>query len=227
MEEISNSKYGVIIVAGGTGKRFGSELPKQFLPIGNKPVLMRTIEKFHGTIADIQIIVVLPNSHIETWKQLCAEYDFKTEHTIVEGGKERFGSVKNGLDTLKECELVAVHDGVRPLASGKLISNCFETAQRHGSCIPVIPETDSLRKGDFLNNQPLSRKNLYRVQTPQVFKYTWLKKAYNQPFHEDFTDDASVIERAGFQIILTQGEEENIKITRKKDLNLAEFYLNQ
>lgn len=227
MKEISTKKYGVVIVAGGSGKRFGGELPKQFLPVREKPVLMRTIEQFHKTFSGIHIVVVLPGSHIDVWNKLCSEHNFSIDHTIVQGGKERFWSVKNGLNALSECELVAVHDGVRPLASEALIAKCFETAQRHGTCVPVIPETDSLRKGNFSNNQPVCRKNLYRVQTPQVFKFSWLKKSYNQPFSENFTDDASVVERAGFQIILTEGEEENIKITQQKDLDLAEFFLKK
>jgi 2-C-methyl-D-erythritol 4-phosphate cytidylyltransferase len=218
---------GVVIVAGGSGKRFGSELPKQFLDIAGKPVLMHTILKFYDAYPNIRIVVVLPEAHHETWASLCSEHNFEIEHEVVKGGKERFDSVKNGLEKVRGCEIIGVQDGVRPLASTKLIQTCYETAFSYGACVPAIPVADSLRKGDKTNNAPINREGLFRVQTPQVFRSSWLQKAYEQPFDGSFTDDASVVEKAGHKIILVDGEESNIKITRQEDLKLAEFYLLQ
>jgi 2-C-methyl-D-erythritol 4-phosphate cytidylyltransferase len=216
---------GVVIVAGGSGKRFGSEIPKQFLDIAGKPVLMHTILKFYDAYPNIRIVVVLPEAHHETWASLCSEHHFEIEHEVVKGGKERFDSVKNGLEKVRGCEIIGVQDGVRPLASTKLIQICYETAFSYGACVPAIPVADSLRKGDKTNNAPINREGLFRVQTPQVFRSSWLQKAYEQPFDGSFTDDASVVEKAGHKIILVDGEESNIKITRLEDLKLAEFNL--
>jgi 2-C-methyl-D-erythritol 4-phosphate cytidylyltransferase len=223
MTEIQN--YGVIIVAGGSGKRFGSELPKQFLKVEGKPVLMHTIQQFYGAYPFIKIVVVLPESYHDTWVSLCQTHQFEIEHEVVKGGKVRFDSVKNGLEKVKGCEIIGVQDGVRPLVSKKLIQTCYETAFSYGACVPAIPVADSLRKGDKTNNAPISREGLFRVQTPQVFRSSWLQKAYEQPFNDLFTDDASVVEKNGHKIILVNGEETNIKITRREDLSLAEFYL--
>lgn len=221
----NSSEHGAIIVAGGSGKRFGTDLPKQFLELGGQPVLMHTIQRFYQTIQDIQIVVVLPDEHIDTWNLLCKKYNFNILHEVVSGGESRFQSVKNGLATLPQCETIAVQDGVRPLTPHNLIKNCFEEAKRHGSCVPVIPVTDSLRTGSFHQNTPVSRESLFRVQTPQVFRNAWIMQAYELAFDPSFTDDASVVEKAGHQIFLTQGAEENIKITQPKDLELAHFYL--
>lgn len=218
---------GVIIVAGGSGIRFGSQLPKQFLEINGKPVLMHTIQQFFNAYHDIKIVVVLPETHHETWVNLCDEHQFKIEHEVAHGGKERFNSVKNGLEKVQDCELVGVQDGVRPLATAKLIQTCFETAFRYGACVPAIPVSDSLRKGDKTDNKPISREGLYRIQTPQVFRNIWLQKAYEQKYDSSFTDDASVVENAGHKIILVDGEESNIKITNRNDLKLIGVYLEK
>ncbi|PLX25790.1 MAG: 2-C-methyl-D-erythritol 4-phosphate cytidylyltransferase [Salinivirgaceae bacterium] len=227
MSLLKTCEKAVIIVAGGSGKRFGSEVPKQFLEITGKPVLMHTIERFREAFTNVKIVVVLPEVHHETWENLCNEHQFEIEHEVAKGGKERFDSVKNGLEKVTDCELVGVQDGVRPLTSVKLIQSCYDTAFSYGACVPAIPVADSLRKGNKTDNKPVSREGLFRVQTPQVFRYSWLLKAYEQPFDSSFTDDASVIEKAGHKIILVDGEESNIKITRQEDLQLAEFYLLQ
>lgn len=221
------SKYGVVIVAGGSGTRFGNEIPKQFLTLNQFPVLMHTIRQFSQSIEKIEIAVVLPANHHETWKKLCAEYDFNIPHHVSYGGTERFYSVKNGLEKVADCELIGIHDGVRPLTPQKLIQQCFESAGRHGSCVPVIPVTDSLRNGNYQQNKPISRENLYRVQTPQVFRQSWIMKAYEQEFDPAFTDDATVLEKLGYPVFLTDGTEKNIKITKPEDLNLAAFYLKE
>ncbi len=227
MLKTNSSKTGVVIVAGGSGKRFGNEMPKQFLTLQQWPVLMHTINQFAKSIDNIEIVVVLPEKHHKTWENLCQKHEFNISHKVATGGTERFYSVKNGLARVADCEVIAVHDGVRPLASQDLIKRCFETAARHGSCVPVIPVLDSLRKGDSQKNKPVSRQNLYRVQTPQVFRQSWIMKAYEQNFNANFTDDASVIETLGYQIFLTEGSEKNIKITKPEDLELAAFYLNK
>jgi 2-C-methyl-D-erythritol 4-phosphate cytidylyltransferase len=227
MTDQNINDIGVVIVAGGSGKRFGSELPKQFLEIIGKPVLMHTIERFVEAFSKIKIVVVLPEDHHETWADLCKMHEFAIDHEVVKGGKERFYSVKNGLEKVKDCEIVGVQDGVRPLASAKLIQTCYETASSYGACVPAIPVADSLRKGNKTDNKPVSREGLFRVQTPQVFRNVWLQIAYDQPYDPSFTDDASVVEKAGHKIILVDGEESNIKITRKEDLKLAAFYLLQ
>lgn len=225
---VQNSQdKGVIIVAGGSGKRFGSDLPKQFLEINGRPVLMHTIQQFFNAFPNIKIVVVLPEKHHETWAKLCDDHQFEIEHEVVQGGKERFNSVKNGLAKVPDCEIVGVQDGVRPLVSEKLIHTCYETAFRYGACVPAIPVTDSLRKGNVTDNKPISRNGLFRIQTPQVFRNSWLQSAYEQTYHDSFTDDASVVEKAGHKIILVNGEESNFKITKQEDLKLAEFYLGQ
>ncbi|MDA3866775.1 MAG: 2-C-methyl-D-erythritol 4-phosphate cytidylyltransferase [Salinivirgaceae bacterium] len=226
MQNGTNKKYGVVIVAGGSGKRFGTDMPKQFLLLNGKPVLMHTIERFAETKLPMKIVVVLPEAHHETWTKLCTEHAFELPHELVTGGDERFFSVKNGLEKLDECKIIGIHDGVRPLISAELIEKCYATAERNGSCVPAIAVPDSLRRGSFSKNEIVDRTNLYRLQTPQVFRKDWIIGAYRQSFDKEFTDDASVAEKAGFPIILTSGEEENIKITHQKDLSLAATFFS-
>lgn len=215
----------VIIVAGGKGVRMGSDFPKQFIAIKKKPILMRTIESFYVFDKSIRIIVVLPNSYRQHWTKLCKSYGFSLNHEIVDGGDTRFESVKNGLDKIEE-GLVAVHDAVRPFASQNLIENCFKQAAVYEAVIPVIEVTDSLREV-FENgkNKIVDRNSIRMVQTPQVFNINLLKEAYEQPFNELFTDDASVVEFLGHSIRLIEGERKNIKITTPFDLDLAEVIL--
>lgn len=219
----NNSKRYAIIVAGGSGKRFGSEMPKQFLPLDGKPVLMRTIEKFDQ--AGAAIVVVLPVEHQEMWMSMCKDGNFAVSHTIADGGKTRFESVKNGIaaiENLADGNLVAVHDGVRPLASVELINRCYDTAQETGSAIPVVNPSDSIRQVmDDGTSQQLLRSSLRAVQTPQTFKAELLRGAYDVEESPLFTDDASVIEAIGHQVALVEGEIANIKITTPIDMVIA------
>lgn len=223
MSENNNKRY-AIIVAGGSGKRFGSEVPKQFLPLDGKAVLMRTIEKFDQ--AGAAIVVVLPAEHQQMWIDMCKDSNFPVTHTIATGGKTRFESVKNGIaaiDDLNDSDLVAVHDGVRPLASVELINRCYDTAQQSGSAIPVVNPSDSIRQiMEDGNSKQLLRSSLRAVQTPQTFKAELLKGAYDVDESPLFTDDASVVESAGHQVTLVAGEMTNIKITTPIDMYLAD-----
>ncbi len=219
----TDSKRYAIIVAGGSGMRFGSEVPKQFLPLGGKAVLMRTIEKFDQ--AGATIMVVLPVEHQQMWIDMCKESNFPVTHTVATGGKTRFESVKNGIaaiENLADSDLVAVHDGVRPLASVELINRCYDTALATGSAIPVVNPSDSIRQvmEDGTSRQ-LLRSSLRAVQTPQTFRAELLKGAYDVDESPLFTDDASVVESAGHQVTLVEGEVTNIKITTPLDMIIA------
>ena len=218
-------KY-VIIVAGGSGKRMGGELPKQFLLVAGKPILMHTVESFARVNEDFKFILVLPEAHFSTWNTLVEEYNFTIPVTLVSGGAERFFSVKNALANVPEGALVAVHDGVRPFASKETINEAFTLASEKGAAVPVIDEVDSLRRVLSGASQAVNRSEYKRVQTPQVFKSTILKNAYNQEFSCAFTDDASVVESIGHSITLTTGNVENIKITTPHELLLAEALIN-
>ncbi|MCQ2350866.1 MAG: 2-C-methyl-D-erythritol 4-phosphate cytidylyltransferase [Paludibacteraceae bacterium] len=208
----------VIITAAGSGKRMGTDIPKQFLPIDGKPILMRTIEAFHSVPNKI---LVLSGRDIEYWNQLCERYDFKVPCKVVEGGEERFHSVKNALEFVPDDAIVAIHDGVRPFVSDVVIEEAFKVAEEKGSAVPVIDCVDSVRIiAEDGSNAPINRNLVKLVQTPQVFRASILKKAYNVDYSPAFTDDASVVECAGYSITLTKGNVENKKITVKNDLNL-------
>lgn len=217
----------VLIVAGGTGKRMKTNIPKQFLTVAGKPVLMHTIQRFYYFDGKMNIIVVLPFDHIETWNRLCSEHRFPVPHLVITGGEERFYSVKNGLGHVPVNELVAIHDGVRPLVSEYLIQRSFEAAARYGSAIPVIIPAESLRKIEGTSSHPADRNQFRLVQTPQTFKSSLITEAYNQPYHIAFTDDATVFEASGHQVHLIEGEPENIKITRPADFRIAEALLSE
>lgn len=218
-------KKNVIIVAGGKGLRMGNDLPKQFIPIGGKPVLMRTIEAFYRFDQDINIILVLPVSHQDYWKSLCEEYNFSIEHLIANGGETRFHSVKNGLALVTD-GLVGVQDGVRPFGSVEMIKRCFDAAREFPAVIPVIDSTDSLREVvDEDKSRIVDRSKIRLVQTPQVFDVNVLKKAYQTDFKETFTDDASVVEAMGVNVHLVKGEVTNIKITTPLDLKIGELII--
>lgn len=217
------SNRSVIIVAGGKGLRMGSDLPKQFIPVAGKPVLMRTIEAFHSYDSNIDIILVLPYSHHVYWKELCANYHFGIPHTIAMGGETRFHSVKNGLGLING-GTVAIQDGVRPFASKEMIARCFDAAKRYHAVIPVIDSTDSLREMiDGTKSRIIDRSGIRLVQTPQVFHTDILKKAYETEFKDTFTDDASVVEAMGIDVHLVKGEVTNIKITTPLDLKIGEL----
>ena len=216
-------KY-AIIVAGGSGTRMKSELPKQFIKLAGKPILMHTLEAFH--FDNIQIILVLPESQIPYWKELVDEHQFKIPHNIIAGGEQRFHSVKNGLSSIKADDgLVAIHDGVRPLIKRQIISESFEQAKRTGNAIASIQLKDSIRSITPHANQQEDRTNFRLIQTPQTFKIQLIKRAFEQEYTPSFTDDASVLEQAGHSINLIEGDYKNIKITSPEDLLVAETLL--
>lgn len=221
-------KY-AIIVAGGSGKRMQTELPKQFVEIQGKPILMHTIEVFYDFCNTIKIILVLPKKQHKLWEELVKKHHFNIPYTLTDGGKERFYSVKNGLKHIEDTNnnLVAIHDGVRPLVSKETIEKCFSIAENKGTAIPVIPISVSLRKIKQNTSKNLDRSKYVEVQTPQIFRADWIKNAYNQDFDKIFTDDASVLEKCGYTMSLTEGNQENIKITYPKDLKIAEILLSK
>lgn len=220
----------VIIVAGGKGLRMGSDIPKQFLPVAGKPILMRTIERFHEYDAQLNIILVLPEEQQTYWKNLCEKYHFSINHTIVNGGDTRFQSSKNGLAAIPDNEdgVVGIHDGVRPFVSKDVIEECYDTAREEYAAIPVYAVTDTLRYIDKRGGGKNVLRDDYRiVQTPQTFDISLAKQAFDQGYKEQFTDDASVIESLGCQVAMVEGNRENIKITTPFDIKVAEALLAQ
>ena len=217
----------IIIVAGGKGLRMGSDIPKQFLPIGGKPVLMRTLERFREYSAELQIILVLPEAQQEYWHQLCKEYHFDVEYQLANGGQTRFHSVQNGLAKVPDDAqgVVGVHDGVRPFPSIEVIKNCYETARTKKAVIPVIPVVETVRHLEGEKSVTVPRGDYRLVQTPQTFDIQLLKAANRQPYNDGFTDDASVVESYGYEITLVEGNRENIKITTPYDLKIAEVLI--
>jgi len=216
----------VIIVAGGSGKRMGADIPKQFIHVAGKPILSHTIARFRSALPDIKVIVVLPLAWMDFWNDECARYHLDTGDTLVVGGEERFYSVKGALANLPDDALVAVHDAVRPCVTNQTIARAFEAAAMYQAAIPVLTATESLRqvKADG-SSVAVSRSNFRLVQTPQVFASKLLKKAYAVDFNHLFTDDASVVEHAGHEITLVEGNPENIKITTPNDLRFAAVLL--
>ena len=221
-------KKQVVIVAGGKGLRMGADVPKQFLLLNGKPILMHTIEAFYNYDLNIDIIVVLPKDQHPYWETLCENHKFSIEHRIVSGGETRFHSVKNGLKFVEEHSLVAVHDGVRALVSKDTISKTFDAAEHYKMVCPTIPVTDSLRKTLSDKNKGVDRNAYCQVQTPQVFWASELLNAYKQDYSEQFTDDVSVVEAyRGVSPMLVAGSSENIKITTPFDLAVAETIIRQ
>ena len=240
------NKY-AIIVAGGKGLRMGGDLPKQFIPVEGRPVLMRTLDTFYAYDATLQIILVLPREHQPYWQELCREHQFAVPHRIADGGATRFHSVQNGLSLVEDSEaLVAVHDGVRPFVSHEVIASCYRAAEQYGAVVPVIPVVETVRqlvpslsddaarqKGNFncqfsiVNSSSVTvPRDAYRlVQTPQTFCASLLRRAYEQPYCDDFTDDASVVETLGHAVHLVEGNRENIKLTTPFDLIVARALL--
>ena len=223
----------VIIVAGGKGLRMGSDIPKQFLPVGGKPVLMRTIERFREYSADLQVILVLPKSQQDYWRQLCQQYQYplpsqvegEGSYLLADGGETRFHSVQNGLALIPDDAdgVVGVHDGVRPFPSVEVIRSCYETASQTGAAVPVIPVVETLRHTVDNTSVTVPRSDYRLVQTPQTFDIQLLQAANRQPYNDGFTDDASVVESYGHAITLVEGNRENIKITTPYDLKIAEI----
>jgi len=214
-----------VIVAGGKGLRMGGDVPKQFLPIGGKPVLMHTIEVFRRALDDVEIVLVLPAEQHDYWQKLCKDYKFHSPELIAKGGETRFHSVKNGLALLpNDIEaVVGVHDGVRPFVSKETIRRCFAAAAEGKAVVPVVAVVETVRQ-ILPDGKSVTRpRDEYRlVQTPQTFPLALLKEAYQQPFSEAFTDDASVVEALGKDIVMIEGNRENIKITTPSDLRIAE-----
>ena len=211
-----------IIVAGGKGLRMGGELPKQFIPVEGRPVLMRTLDAFHACDASIQLILVLPRDHQAYWHELCAQYQFAVPHRIADGGATRFHSVQSGLTLVAApAALVAVHDGVRPFVSPEVISRCYAEAEAHGAVVPVIPVVETVRQLVGEGSKTVARDAYHLVQTPQTFRATLLRRAYEQPYCDAFTDDASVVEALGSAVSLVDGNRENIKLTTPFDLIVA------
>lgn len=213
---------GVIIVAGGTGTRMGSKIPKQFLMIRDKEVLVHTLEKFLASLAGIEIVIVLPQEHLMLWGSIAARHGLQGTHRVCAGGENRFMSVKNGLAALGPCDVIAVHDGVRPLLSEEMIKRCVDTAEKHGAAVPVVEPADSFRM--IADGYPdiVDRTALRAVQTPQVFRGDIIRKAYDTDYSPRFTDDASVVEHSGVRLTFCEGEYRNIKITRPEDMLFAE-----
>lgn len=219
----------IIIVAGGKGLRMGTDIPKQFLEVGGKPILMHTIERFASYDEKLQIILVLPHEQQDYWHELCVKHNFNIPHTIVDGGDTRFQSCKNGVMAISEDVtdgVVGIHDGVRPFVSHKVIERCFETARDEYAAIPVMPVVETLRYVDRHGGGKNVMRDDYRVvQTPQTFDLSLLRQAYNQPYQESFTDDASVVEALGCNVQMVEGNRENIKITTQFDLKVAELFV--
>ena len=217
-------KY-VVIVAGGKGKRMGSEQSKQFLEVENLPILMHTFRAFSFLGNTVEFILVLSADDIDHWEELCKIHDFNIPHQIVEAGPKRFHSVKIGLRLVPENALVSIHDAVRPFVSKQVIEACFTMAARKGNAVPVIPIDESMRELSGTLSKSINRNKFRLVQTPQVFFSSDIKQAYQQPYNESFTDDATVMERTGKQIYLVEGNKENIKITHPVDLAFAKAFL--
>lgn len=222
---MSEANIFTIIVAGGLGTRMGTEVPKQYLLLAGKPVLMHSISAFRLAAPAIQIVVVLPEGHQETWKNLCEKHQFNEPHTLVVGGNTRYQSVRNGLAALDGPGLAAIHDGVRPLIRPETIRRLFAEAAIYSNAIPAISAKDSLRWVDDQGSRVIDRNCVKLIQTPQVFELNKLKAAYVQEYEDAFTDDATVWEKAGNPVHLTDGDETNIKITRPEDLAVAESLL--
>jgi len=198
-----------------------SPLPKQFLLLDGRPLLMHTVERFHSFDTSIEIIVVLPTEHLRLWQSLTEEYSFDIRHEVIEGGEERFHSVKAGLERVSEEGLVAIHDGVRPLVSHDTIWRCYADAEEYGNAVPFVEPADSVRLLEGEESRPHPRSEVRMIQTPQVFKSSLIISAYNRPYDPSFTDDATVAEASGVKIHLTHGNRENIKITTPEDLLVA------
>ncbi|MBQ7662890.1 MAG: 2-C-methyl-D-erythritol 4-phosphate cytidylyltransferase [Prevotella sp.] len=218
----------IIIVAGGKGLRMGGDIPKQFLPVGGIPVLMRTMMRFHEYSPELQIILVLPKIQQEYWNSLCRQHQFNIPYMLADGGKTRFHSVQNGLALVPDDTdgVVGVHDGVRPFVSVETIARCYDEARQSGAVVPVIPVVETVRHITADGVSHTVPRDEYRlVQTPQCFSIQLLKAANEQPYNDGFTDDASVVESFGHEIRLVEGNRENIKLTTPGDMKMAEMLI--
>ena len=217
------TKQAVIFVAGGTGTRMGSPLPKQFLTLNNTPILIHTLRNFFAFNRNFEMVVVMHHDYISFWKDLCLQFEDVPEHTVVAGGEERFHSVKNGVEAVSsDVQHIAIHDAVRPLVSHETLARCFNALNEHNAVVPAIPINDSIREVHGVLNKSVDRSLYKRIQTPQCFESKMLKEAYSRPFSPLFTDDASVVEANGHSVFLVEGNLENIKITSPIDLIVGE-----
>ncbi len=219
----------IIIVAGGKGLRMGGDLPKQFMPLHGKPVLMHTIERFRAYSDELKIILVLPHEQQDYWRQICQKHNFTVEHTVVDGGQTRFHSSQNGVAAVPDdaTGVIGIHDGVRPFVSEETIARCFEAARQFGAALPVLPVTDTLRRVTDDGGYNVQRNDYRTVQTPQTFDAQLLKQAFKQPYSDNFTDDASVVEALGHKVTMVDGNRENIKLTTPFDLVVAEALIKK
>lgn len=218
------TSYSVIITAGGIGKRMGANIPKQFMLLNERPLLMYTIQKFYEFDPNCQLILTLPEDWMSYWEELLQEYDFRIPHRIISGGKERYDSIKNALEFCNG-DYILVHDGVRPLVSLETIQNCIDGLMVHKAVIPVLPVKESLRKIEGDGTKAVNRDAYIIVQTPQCFESGVLRTAYQQDFHAGITDDATLVEQLGQRVHTVEGNEENIKVTTKADLIFSELML--
>ena len=220
----------LILVAGGQGLRMGSEVPKQFMLLGGRPVIMRTIDRFMEALPDLHVVVVLNPDYVDMWQRLCDEHHFQVPCKVALGGRERFFSVRNGLEEIKDADassLVGVHDAVRPLVSVEVIRRTYSAAAEQEAVVPALPSVESVRiVGDAGSSEAIDRRRVMMVQTPQVFSLSLLRRAYGQPYSETFTDDASVVEALGQTVHIVPGNRENIKLTTPLDMQMAEMLLN-
>jgi 2-C-methyl-D-erythritol 4-phosphate cytidylyltransferase len=217
-----------IIVAGGSGSRMRSVLPKQFIELCGEPVLMHTIRVFHESASSPQIILALHADYHKLWATLCSKHNFTIPHLLIAGGETRFYSVKNAIDQITGTDaLIAIHDAVRPLVSADIINEAYRCAAEHGSAVTAVKSRDSIRQINNGTSTSLNRDSIYLVQTPQTFQSALLKHAYEQPYTDNFTDDASVVEQNGVKITLIEGDHSNIKITFPEDIAIAEALINK
>lgn len=227
MEERIEPKVGVVIVAGGSGRRAGGATPKQFQFLGNLPILAHTINAFAGALPSARLVVVLAEDRVKYWENLAARFDV-AKHRVVVGGAERFDSVRSGVEVLEDVDLIAVHDGARPLVSKEMIGRCVACALSNGSAIPVVAVSDSLREvSEDGSSKQIDRSTVRAVQTPQIFDATTLRRGYVQVSGNSFTDDASVVESIGERVWMCEGERSNIKITTREDIALARQILEE
>ncbi len=218
-------KNTVIIVGGGMGLRMNNTLPKQFMEINHRPLLFYTIERFYHFDQNISIILVLPETYHIYWNKWCKKYSFQIPHHLVAGGEARYHSVKNGLSMTERKSLIAIHDAVRPFITTDFLQKAFETAAKNGSAVPVLNVNETVRQISDTSSTILPRKEIYTVQTPQIFKAEWIYKGYEQPYTKDITDDAILVEKAGYNLTFMEGLRYNIKITFPEDMLLAEAWL--
>jgi 2-C-methyl-D-erythritol 4-phosphate cytidylyltransferase len=216
-----------VIVAAGSGMRMGAPIPKQFLEVGGRPILMHTLNRFVAFDASIRLVVVLHPDYIEFWRSLCEKHDYSVPHSIVSGGSERFFSVQNAIQSLLDTEeaIVGIHDAVRPMVSVATLERCYATAQETGSAVPCISVNDSMRIVDADGNRSINRSSLRIIQTPQCFRLNLLRRSFTQEYNTAFTDDASVVEALGESIELVEGNRENIKVTTPEDMHWLNLLL--